>query len=548
MEANSKQESLARSSLFVLPLCFLAAALMGLEGSGPYWLWVNLDPDYFYLLDGLNILNLTTPGHVYHPGTTVEWLSALILKASHLLTGTEGIIADVLGNPEPALRMIGTVFVLLNAFGLVILGAVGYRVFGDLLAAWFLQLAPFISMLVLKSSYHVKPESLLLFTVLMLSSLSILALKPGLFDRHNKRFILAFGVIAGFGVATKITALPVFLLPIFLIARGGAGNGTKGLIIYGVASLAAFIVFTLPAMGAYDVFFAWMMKVSQGTGAYGGGGPGFVDWAVYPKNVLKLFKRPAFFIVFILSAVTLAAAWARRRAGRGEGRGEGWMLPDLEVRLLLGIWLAHLAHVLLVAKQPVALYMVPSFVLVPLAFVLVWRLGRQMAAPPVVRFFRPGVAVLLAVLVIAQTVAITRHVREGEENTAAALSVDNERFGQCARIYSYAASAQSFALALGDFVTGSRFSARLARAAPANDFWLDHWWDQTRVVFRNWRGPENLNSVLARYPCAVFRGSQWAITEPLLKKIAPTLKFDEDCSTRFETIRTQGVGCDGKLK
>jgi len=545
MKSLLKQDLWARLSLLVLPLCFLAAAFMGRAAGGPYWLWVNLDPDYFYLLDGLNILNLTTPGHVYHPGTTVTWLAALILKASHLLTGTEEIIAQVLGDPEPALRLIGTVFVLINACAVLVLGAVGYRVFGDLLAAWFLQMAPFISMLVLKSSYHVKPESLLLFTALMLSALSILALKPGLLERRSNRFIIAFGVIAGFGVATKITVLPVFILPLFVLApseykRGGIGSGVRAISLYGVAALAALFIFTLPAIGAYDVFFAWMAKVSQGTGAYGGGAAGFVDWAVYPKHILKLFKRPAFLVVFILSAVTLAAAWARRRRGHP--------IPELEVRLLLGIWVSQLAHVLMVAKQPNVLYMIPSYVLSPLAFVLVWWLGSDLVMGSFFRFLRPGVAALLAALVISQTFAVSKLVREDDEKSASALSPGYGRFSQCARIYAYPASAQSFALALGDFITGSRFSARLSATAPANDFWLEHWWDQSRVVFRSWRGPENLDAVLARYPCAIFRGGHWWVTEPLLKKIAPEIKFDENCSTRFETILTQGVGCDGKIR
>ncbi len=533
LEILSKQGIGARFSLLVLPVCFLVAAFWAKAAGGPYWLWFNLDPDYFYLLDSLNVLNLTTPGHIYHPGVTVDWLAALILKVRHLGAGADAIAAAVLDDPEPHLRLIGTVFVVINGLGVWGLGAVGSWVFGDKLAAWALQTAPFVSMLVLKNSYHVKPEALLLFTAMMLAVLSVLTLKPGLLDRHRWRFAVGFGVVAGFGVATKITAAPVFLLPLFVLAGGGMNVAFRSIALYGAAALVALIVFALPGLGAYDVFFAWMTKMALGSGAYGGD-EGFIDLARYPGNILKLFKRPALHVVFILSGLTLAAAWWRRSPP----------LPGAEVRLLLGIWVVQLVHVLLVAKQPNPLYLIPSFVLIPTAFVLVWRLGDGLLAG---RSLRPGVAVLLALLVAAEGYGVSKLIVESGEKSHLALAVDNDRFGRCARVHAYASSSQSFALMLGDYVTGSRFAGRLAELRPAGDYWLEHWWDRSRLIFRGWRGPEDLSQVLGRYPCAVFRATHWNIIEKLLEETAPGLTFDATCSTGKETILTRGVDCDGRL-
>ncbi|MCH8236664.1 MAG: hypothetical protein IIC06_00665 [Proteobacteria bacterium] len=528
----------ARCSLLVLPVCYLAAALWTRSAGGPLWLWFNLDPDYFYLLDALNIVNLTTPGHVYHPGTTVQWLGALILKLAHPLSGAEAVTGHVLADPEWYLGLIGTVFVVLNALAAVALGAAGAWVFGGPLAAWVLQMAPLISMVVLKNSYHVKPEALLLFTVLVLAAVSVLSLKPGLLERRRMGFAVAFGVIAGFGVATKVTALPVFVLP--LLVLWGGGGGLRPLFLYGVFALAALMVFTAPALGAYEVFFAWLAKVSQGTGAYGGGPAGFVDWAAYPKGVLKLFKRPAFHVVFILSVLTLAAAAWRRRRGRP--------LPGPEVRLLAGVVAAQLAQVLLVAKQPSAHYLIPSLALIPLALVLVWRLAGAWwgEGGPARRRLGLGMAVLLAALVPAQGYGVFKLTREHAANRDTALSIGDDRFSQCARIYSYAASNQSFALFLGDFLTGSRFSERLAAGRPANDYWLEHWWDQSRLVFRGWRGPEDMAAVIGRYPCTVFRSGNWPLIKKLLPKTVSGLTFDATCRARHETIKTIGVDCDGR--
>jgi len=526
----------ARLSLLALPLCYIAAALWVRSQGGPSWLWFNLDPDYFYLLDALNIVNLTTPGHVYHPGTTVDWLGALVLRAVNSGASADAVTGAVLADPETHLRLIGTVFIVLNALGVLILGAVGWRVFGDLPAAAILQLAPFISTVVLKHSIHVKPEALLLLTALMLAAVAVLTLQPGLLERHKGRFAVAFGVIAGFGVATKITALPVFLLPLFVL------GGVRPIILYGVWALAALIVFTLPALGAYDVIFAWMAKVSQG-GAYGGA-PGGADWGadwnVYLKGILKLFKRPAFHVVFFLSGLTLIGAWWRSRQGRPA--------PAPEVRLLAGIWVAQLAQVLLVAKQPNAMYQIPSFVLIPLAVVLVWRLagGMLAARPGAVRVLGPGLAVLLVALVAAQGYGVSKLGRQLGQDHKAALSIDQGSFGRCARINLYASSSPSFALMLGDYVTGSRFSERLAAIRPANDYWLEHWWDQSRLVFRGWRGPEDITQVLNRYPCVVYRGTNWRSMDRLMPEAVPGLRFDAKCKAGKETIATAGADCDGR--
>ena len=216
---------MAQLPLLALPVLFLISALWVRAQGGPNWLWFNLDPDYFYLLDALNIINLTTPGHVYHPGTTVQWLAALILKMTHPATSSDGITKLVLANPEPYLQLIAVIFTGLNGLALWGLGAVGRRVFGGLTAAWFLQLAPFISMVVLKHSYHAKPEALLLLTMLIMASMAVLSLAPGLMARRRISFAVAFGVIAGFGVATKVTAFPVFLLPLFIFGQGAEFHG-----------------------------------------------------------------------------------------------------------------------------------------------------------------------------------------------------------------------------------------------------------------------------------------------------------------------------------
>ena len=136
---------LPRWSLAVLPIGYMVMAFWVRAQGGPAWLWFNLDPDYFYLLDALNILNLTTPGHVYHPGTTVQWLAALILKISHPASSSDALTGLVLADPEAYLGLISVFFITLNGLALWGLGAAGRRVFGGLTAAWRSQKATAVS-------------------------------------------------------------------------------------------------------------------------------------------------------------------------------------------------------------------------------------------------------------------------------------------------------------------------------------------------------------------------------------------------------------------
>jgi len=62
--------------------------------------------------------------------------------------------------------------------------------------------------------------------------------------------------------------------PATLFVLAGAPGAWRSMVLYGAAALVSLVVFTLPAAGAYDVFFAWMAKVSLGTGACGGDAPG----------------------------------------------------------------------------------------------------------------------------------------------------------------------------------------------------------------------------------------------------------------------------------
>ncbi|MFA6022428.1 MAG: hypothetical protein WC722_19390 [Rhodospirillales bacterium] len=517
--------------LLALPVGYLVSALVLRANMGPFWTWHAIDPSYFYLLDSANLVNLTTPGHVAHPGTPVQVLGALVLWVMHGFAGADATIRAVIADPEVHLRAIGTVILGLNALALAAAGGAARLAFGGVLPALMVQSGPFVSRVIIHNGLYVKPESLLIFAALALAAVTLWALRDDRLAGHKRGFAIAFGVVAGFAMATKVSAAPLFVLPVFLLW------GVRPLATYAGVAAVSFVVFTLPAAGAYDQFFSWMGRVATGSGHFGEGPQTVIDVARYPRDVIRLFSRPVLFVPLVLSLVALTFAWHRRSKASAR--------QQVAFRALAGLVLAQILHVLVVARHPSAHYLVPSLVLSGLAMALLYRVvaGMGIGSARLRRHAWQTVIAVFSVFLIAQAVAVARQDLELHHWRTEAMSIDNARFRQCARVYFQFASDPVYALFLGNFITRQKLTDRIARRAPANDFWFD----VVSRQFRDAQGPRDVAEVLVQYPCAFFRGQDRAIMESYLRENVPGFAVRDVCSTRDETVLTSGVDCTGEL-
>ena len=189
--------------------------------------------------------------------------------------------------------------------------------------------------------------------------------------------------------------------------------------------------------------------------------------------------------------------------------------------------------------------MVPAYMMNALTIVMLVRLVAGFNFGSEVFCARAGSVIrgLLCVLILAQPFSVKRLDKEQQFKHAEALRIDDDRFSQCARIYFFPASTQSFAFALGDWWTGSRFGEKLAQTQPANDFWFE----QNTMDFRDWKGTRDVAKVIASYPCVYFRGTHWSHMGKHLKKVARGFKVTSTCPNRYEKILLSGVDCAGKL-
>jgi len=520
-------------AISLLPLALVATFFILRGDAGPFWLWRPLDPSYFYLFESLNTLNLQWPGDqvVAHPGVPVYALGALVMRLLHPLTPSADITAMVLADPEFYLRAISTLLIFFSAGTLWIVGYFAYLTFGGMTAAAAIQMAPFLSKLILKRGFLVTPETLLIPATLLLIGITIAALREDNLERCRGYFSIAFGLSAGLGVAIKLTAVPVFVLPLFVLLK------PKEIVRYGLCAAIAFLVLTIPAWGAYDAFFSlnWQV-IFQATPDIGGSARIFGDAA----NVVKLLKRPVLNVPIVLSFIVFLIYL--------RGGGLRTAINNLEMRTLLGITLAQLTQVAFVAKQANSYYLNPSYMLSALSMVLALRfLADRIRIPQSLPVTAKGVGiVLLAGVMAAQLENVHRLDRNLATINDRAQHVDDATFKTCARIYTYPASGQSFALYLADRVTGFQFSNQLKPLNPDNDFWIDDW-DTSEAIFRNWDGPADAVSVVADYPCLLFRGNRYGRIQAFLKQYAPEHAPARSCSTPDEEITVVGVNCQGEL-
>src|SRR6185436_19337927 len=109
----AKESSTARK-VFVAPLLLTLTFLLIRTLTGPFYLGTNYDPDYAYLFNSLNLAVFHPPRHIDHPGTPVQLVGALVLRAQHPVASNVDLAFDTIRNSEIRLIQLNlALFVLL---------------------------------------------------------------------------------------------------------------------------------------------------------------------------------------------------------------------------------------------------------------------------------------------------------------------------------------------------------------------------------------------------------------------------------------------------
>lgn len=514
-------------SLWGLPALFTALLYAMGAASQPFWQVFNLDPDYYYLTNGLMLVEGLAPTDMGHPGTPVHVFFAVIYRLMHVGEPTGAIVDAVLRDPERHLRVVTWVMYPLIGLSLVALGHAFRSATGRLAPGLLAQGAPFLSMIIPKFGLHPKPEAFLIIAValVLIAALRIVKAET-LTDRH----VGWLGLALGFGIACKIQFAALGLMGLFILDR------RRLFLVLPLTTVAGFLIFFSPALPSLDIFLGWWTKVLTHSGAYGTGDAGVVQSGRYGKAVIALFGSKIIFTIGVALSLFALAGYVRLRR-------RGLIATDRLAGLLAGLVAAQVLTILAVAKQPAAHYLVPALLLTGPSLAILFVLSAKVFAPaPHLKAW----SVLGLVLVAVSAQASWKQYAELARWTAETQAFDMGRFKACAKIDYDSASSLPYALQRGDMNSQARYSPKLAEFMPKDHYtWFinEHaWWSSG---FMQWNKPMDMARVIASYPCTVFRGSQAHHLPAWVVKTLGSFQPDDRCEAGEETVFTLGIRCDG---
>lgn len=377
------------ASLLVIPIILFLTSLDTIKSRDKAWYGGGYDPEYAYLFNALNIATFRQVGHIDHPGTTMQVAGGIVLQVAWMLDSRDGSLTNaVMADPEHYIRILNVATSVIGSFALFLLAFFLYRRTKNIWFAFILQLTPFISGFVLFNGFtRVTQELMQMIAAFALAAVSLIwYFQQG--EKHLKKLIILFGIISGFGMASKILFAPLLIIPFILL------NTFKDKLKYILISCIAFVAFTLPIVRLYPNMLYWMYKLFIHTGQYGAGNTGVIDWSRYPDELINLFKvSPVLAAIFGVSVLALFTFPLIRFVKKS--------CPDAKAaRLLTAVVVAQAIGYLLVAKQPKESYLLPYESIAAVNVVIMVHLLLTILHHKTYRFLATGFITFLMIVAV----------------------------------------------------------------------------------------------------------------------------------------------------
>jgi len=320
------------------------------------------DPEYAYLMNGINIGMLKPVGHTDNPGTTVQLYSALLLRTAHLFqkdTG-DGFQKQVLRNSDQYIELERKGLIIINSLVMLMLGIVSWFFLGNMWLSLLLQIMPFTSANLTEHIFtKVSPEPVLFLAV---AALVLLVIRY--YVREQKasgKYAVWFAVVTAFGLATKATFLPLVLIPLLLL---NSRVLRKRYLLY---ILPFFVLFSLPAVPQYPHMAKWFLGLTAHTGTYGEGGLGVIHPVNYVTDLYSIGINNPVLLVTLLAGIIVLLFQGLNSSFRYEFKN------NTAFRVITAVTVAMLAGIFMVAKHYHANhYLIPELCMMAVLWVFIF--------------------------------------------------------------------------------------------------------------------------------------------------------------------------------
>lgn len=330
--------------LAILPLLFLFVGLILLLMQPPHFA-ILTDPEFFYLLNGLNLAQLKIfSGNYTHPGVPLELLCGFIIKATYLIAGHyPDIVTDVLHRAEFYVMVINISLIILISIIYYSVGLIILKITNKILVSIFLQSALFVNHIVLfqltilVSERMVPPFAAFLICLLIWFIYS---------EHNNKYFSILLGIIIGICIMQKLTILPIIIFPFFIIK-------TKKDILKYVSSLTiTVLILLIPIISHVKRIYEFFSNMFSHTGLYGDGKSDIIDFSAVLPNLSTLFRDmtiPMYCLIILMLLIPLVFLIRHNKTER-----------ILKIRrIMVGLAISEILIVLMILKHFKPHYLTP---------------------------------------------------------------------------------------------------------------------------------------------------------------------------------------------
>jgi len=321
------------------------------------------DPDYAYILNGLNINMLKLPLYSDHPGVPLTLLAAIGIRLIYLFSGSSmDIQTDVLSNPayyEVRLQFILFLLIIITA---IFSGFYIYRKTKNVFLGIVIQMIPFLfSTSLVISTTSFMPDAMLIIILYLFFILIIQYVENIINNQNTAKEEWLFPILCGLALSVKIIVLPLLLLPVILLKMN-----IKKILRFSIIVVLSFIVFTLPIVKQYPHMLQWFLSLFTHSGIYGKGSATIINPETYFKNILFIISNNHLMtIMMILSLILLFFFYYLKRKGV-------FSVNSILYKLFIASIITQLLSILIVSKtfEGKSYYLIVTYTLTTLSFVI----------------------------------------------------------------------------------------------------------------------------------------------------------------------------------
>ena len=346
---GSLTNSKTLSVLWILPVIHLLVSMIVQRHFGYFFLWVT-DPEYFHLMSGIAFSRFHLDAtYIAHPGTPIQIVVAISAWFNYLISGSDNMLIDVAKNPEQYIFAANLLFNIILMFIIYWTGRKTALLTQNINAAFLLQLGFFISFNLVRVTGRLLPEGFMLLPIAVLIILTLRYLYEDIPKEKQKKQLILFSIVIGWGVATKLSFAPFVLVP-FIIFRG-----TKNKIYLILFSIVSFLIIAFPVPFHLNKFIHWVSNMSVHTGKWGHGPSGFMDFSQFPHRLKLLYNFNSWLFIF-MAILFIETIWLLKSRNK-----------DPFLKRYLRVSFAFLAgaffFVFLICKHFVPHYLIPAILL-----------------------------------------------------------------------------------------------------------------------------------------------------------------------------------------